>query len=272
MWIIAKLPLSILIILLYSIPRRSRANRKWTFHQAVGPALFEIYWSYLTTIRYRTPKTLKPAWEKDSFIVIEPSSAQLGNPSPYRGIVTKDPDIRPIPIGAVWYTHPPPAPEIEIQKLVVIHFHGGAYVLGGARPLEGGWGPVVLSEALSCSVIQPQYRLAVEPKSYFPAALQDGITAYSYVLNVLKVQARDVVLSGDSAGGNIVMAMLRYLSSESALPLPRAALLWSPWLNLATTLEEIDGHRNRKTDWIFGSLASWGSSEYTPPDWLSSHP
>ena len=268
---VATLPLRLLAIFLYYAPRSLRQHPKWTYHQAVGKHVFSLWWEYATTVEYRTAKTLKPGLEKDRFVVMTPPVAGEGV-SPYRGIVDRDPSVRPGTIGGVWYSAPPPPG--ETPKRVVIHFHGGAYVLGGARTMESGGGPWILSQRLGCPVLLPQYRLSVEDSSPFPAALQDGITAYAYVLNTLKVPATQVIFSGDSAGGNLVVAMVRYLSEEgkaAGLPLPRAALLWSPWLDLTADPSGIDNHPNRATDYIFGSLVAWGVRRYTPAGWSSGH-
>ncbi|KAH8588684.1 Alpha/Beta hydrolase protein [Bisporella sp. PMI_857] len=265
---ILSLPTRILAILLYYIPKVTRQNPHWTYHQAVGKAIFSIWWKYVTVVEYRTAKSLDPGSEKDQFIAIEPPSGE----SPVRGLLTSNPAIRPVTIGGVWYTAPPAAD--AIPKLVAIHFHGGAYVVGGARKMEGGYGPEILSRALGCPVLQPQYRLAVEENSSFPAAIIDGLTAYSYVLNILKVRPENVIFSGDSAGGNLAITLVRYLQDEGrgALPLPRAALLWSPWVDLDIDVPKVNSHRNLKTDYVFGEFGDWGARRYTPKGWSRKHP
>ena len=50
-------------------------------------------------------------------------------------------------------------------------------------------------------VLVPQHRLAVYPDSHSPAALQDGRTAYAYLLSQ-GIPASDIVLSGESSGGD----------------------------------------------------------------------
>ncbi|KAL4970917.1 Alpha/Beta hydrolase protein [Aspergillus stella-maris] len=151
--------------------------------------------------------------------------------------------------------------------------------------MESGWGPTVLSSALSCTVLQPQYRLSVAENASFPAALQDAITVYAYVLRTLHVPHEQVILSGDSAGGNLVLAMLRYLGGGSSaaggqkptcrsplLPLPRAALLWSPWVDLTRTAEEkASSHPRQKMDYTFAELVAWGRERFIPPGWEDEH-
>jgi acetyl esterase/lipase len=137
--------------------------------------------------------------------------------------------------------------------------------------MESGWGPLVLAKHLQGPVLQVQYRLAVDMsvgfRACFPAALQDGLTAYSYVINELGVPPGNVVLSGESAGANLVIAMLRYLSSDDGkgtLPLPRAGLLWSPWVNLVPNQLTLDEHQNGRSDYMKGSILEWGASLFTP--------
>lgn len=147
--------------------------------------------------------------------------------------------------------------------------------MGGVRELEGGWGPRVLSKRMDCPVLLPQYRLSVEENACFPAALQDAMTAYVYVLNELKVPANQIILAGESAGGNLALALVRYLSEEgkeAGLPLPRAALLWSPWLDLTVDEAKVDVHPRLAQDYIFGSLMAWGVRRFTPKGWSSGHP
>ncbi|CAG8952287.1 hypothetical protein HYFRA_00001030 [Hymenoscyphus fraxineus] len=264
---ILTLPLRIIFILCYHIPKPLRQHPKWSYHTAIGVKIFTLYWRHTTTIEYHIPKTLNPGREKTRFVVITPPSL-----SPYRGITTINPLIRPLPIGGVWYNHPPPFN--EPPKGVIIHFHGGAYVLGGAREMESGWGPTLLAQRTGLPVLQVQYRLSSDAATTFPAAVQDAITAYVYVLSTLKIRPENIVLSGDSAGGNLALALLRYLSfdGKDVLPLPRAVLLWSPWLDLRVGKEVIDGNANAGTEYLFGDLVVWGARRYTPVDLGSGHP
>ncbi|PQE16181.1 alpha beta hydrolase fold-3 domain containing protein [Rutstroemia sp. NJR-2017a BVV2] len=141
--------------------------------------------------------------------------------------------------------------------------------------MESGWGPLILAKHLQGPVLQVQYRLAIEDLSYFPAALQDGLTAYSYVINELGVPAENVVLSGESAGANLVLAMIRYLSSgdgKGTLLLPRTGLPWSPWVNLVPNQLTLDEHPNARSDYMEGSILEWGASRFTPPGLDRGHP
>ena len=75
----------------------------------------------------------------------------------------------------------------------------------------------------------PQYRLSIDDSTRFPAGLQDVVTSYCYLTQELGVPASKIVLSGDSAGANLVLAFVKYLAeygSQVPLDNPRAAWLW----------------------------------------------
>ncbi|KAJ0414036.1 Alpha/Beta hydrolase protein [Aspergillus carlsbadensis] len=275
---IAVLPIRLLGLALYYLPSATRPKR--TFRQAITARIIYLWFRFATTVEYRTPKSLQPGRDKNRFVLLDPAQIEHSD-STYTGILQINPAIRPAPIAGFWYEAPPPAD--KIPDLVVLHFHGGAFVLGGARPSEVGWGAPDLSKRLKCPVLAPQYRLSDvrDPTRAFPAALQDAVTAYTYLLYTLKVQPENIILSGDSAGGNLALALLRYLhhtqdaeseaNTQRPLPSPRAALLWAPWVDLDTPGHVTDQSRNASTDFIFGDLGNWGVRAYVPDGWDSDH-
>jgi acetyl esterase/lipase len=110
-------------------------------------------------------------------------------------------------------------------------------------------------------------------------ALQDAVTAYKCLLYMLKVRPENTILSGDSAGGNLVLAQLRYVhytqepkgAADSQLPSPAAALIWAFRVNLESPGVEIDHHRNTSTDFTFEDLGDWGIRAYVPQGWNSKY-
>lgn len=113
----------------------------------------------------------------------------------------------------------------------VLHFHGGGYCVGSAL-LARGWAARLSAQA-SCQVILPEYRLA--PGHRYPAALHDA----HQILNALAgpVGLASIVVSGDSAGGGLALAVLlatRDADGKGAGPggLPAGCMLLSPWLDL----------------------------------------
>ncbi len=104
----------------------------------------------------------------------------------------------------------------------VIHFHGGGYCVGSARTARS-WA-AHLSARTGCRVVLPEYRLA--PEHPYPAALEDARA-------VMKALAKPgvVVVSGDSAGGGLALALVLSMRDEGQ-GLPAGCILLSPWLDL----------------------------------------
>ncbi|KAJ5113546.1 Alpha/Beta hydrolase protein [Penicillium angulare] len=267
------LPTRLVIWWMYFIPKSNRQNPAWSWKTSVSVQVATSFIRHRSTIRYRTPKSLDPGPEGSRFIVINPQTTLSNTDSPvYKGTLTSIPSIKPVPTGAVWY---PAAPAQPPQKLI-IHFHPSAFVILGARPSDdaaNGWGLDHFSKLSGWPVLSIQYRLSLDADKTFPAALQDALTAYVYALETLKIHPSQIVLAGESAGGNLVLAMLRYIITENqALPLPRSALLLSPWVDLTDkAMSQTKTHRNMGVDYIGYELGHWGATSYIPPGWSESN-
>ena len=259
------LPLRLFLAIIYYLPTLTRQHPRWTLRQAVGTAVLRAFFKYSVAVEHREPGTLKPGRLGKCFITISPSTR---TPSPYTGIVLTVPDITPLPLGAIWY----PSPPTTTPELLAIHLHGGAYIGGSARPPDGSFGPKLLAKHLGCPVLVSEYRLSTEPHSSFPAALQDAISTYSYALHTLGVAPENIVISGDSAGGHLTLSLLRYIAETGALPAPRAALLWSPWVDLTVDPATVDSKAHAGTDYVFGGLVAWGIRQFVPKGWDTGHP
>jgi acetyl esterase/lipase len=123
----------------------------------------------------------------------------------------------------------------------LMHLHGGSYCLGSAfgyRPLAGA-----LALAADAGVLVPDYRLA--PEHPFPAAIDDAVAAYRWMLD-RGVAAEEVVLSGDSSGGGLVVSILLTLS-QRGLPQPGGAVLMCPFVDLPLTLQDEMGEPVRRS-------------------------
>jgi epsilon-lactone hydrolase len=122
---------------------------------------------------------------------------------------------------------------------VLVHLHGGAYSMGSPRTHRGL--AATLSRTARAAVLLPEYRLA--PEHVFPAALDDALAAYRWVLEDHGAEPAHVAVSGDSAGGGLAVALLVRLRDEG-LPLPACYVGMSPWTDLAGTgpsMVELDG-------------------------------
>jgi epsilon-lactone hydrolase len=125
------------------------------------------------------------------------------------------------------------APAADSQT-TVIHFHGGGYCVGSANTPRS-WA-AHLSARTGCRVVLPEYRLA--PEHPHPAALQDARA----VLKALSGQLTpgSVVLSGDSAGGGLALALVLSLRDEGR-KLPAGCVLLSAWLDLSRDRRAVPG-------------------------------
>lgn len=201
--------------------------------------------------------------------MIQPAKEEL-----YKG-VANSPVIHPEPVGGTWFPSLLEAQTDGFANIdVVLHLHGGAFVLGDGRIDYSGFQASLLTKNLNAKVLSLQYRLASDSCGKFPAALQDTISAYLYLLG-LGVPARNIILSGDSAGANLALALLRYIAdNENALPWPATAWIWCPWVDLATSLEldKLKSIPNVVTDNIPMELLTWGARAYIPESMDPSNP
>jgi len=120
---------------------------------------------------------------------------------------------------------------------VVLYFHGGGYVLGSLDTHAELMGRC--SRACGVKVLGVDYRLA--PESTFPAALEDGVKSYRWLLDH-NIDPQRIMLAGDSAGGGLVMATLLSLRDQG-LPLPAGATLFSPWVDLTMSGASMESRR-----------------------------
>jgi len=113
------------------------------------------------------------------------------------------------------------------EDATLLFLHGGGYIVGSAfgyRPLAGA-----LADAAGTGVVVPDYRLA--PEFPFPAAIDDAVRAYRWMLD-RGVPAARITVAGDSAGGGLAIALMLSLQ-RLGLPLPAAAMLLCPGVDLS---------------------------------------
>lgn len=118
------------------------------------------------------------------------------------------------------------------QERVVLYLHGGGYCIGSSSSYR----PFVaqLAKALKANILSINYRLA--PEHRFPAALEDALIAYRWLLKT--THPKKIIVAGDSAGGGLVLATL-LAARDAGDPMPLAAICFSPWTDLALTGESM---------------------------------
>ena len=157
--------------------------------------------------------------------------------------------------------------DLDSGKKVFIYFFGGAYVLGGHTPnFYSGTLHKLLPALGNAKFFSVGYRLASSKGNHFPAQLIDAVSVYHHILRK-GIQPAQVVLLGDSAGGNLILALLRYMAENTeVLPLPAAACLACPWLDLSFDLDGLNEHPNARYDIITPRLLRWGVEAFITPD------
>ncbi len=123
-------------------------------------------------------------------------------------------------------------------RRVIFYIHGGGFVVGS--PWTHKKMLARLSRLSGLRVCAPQYRRS--PEHHFPDALNDVKTAYQALLE-RGYDARDIVIGGDSAGGNLVFALLADLCAQGYPP--RAAFAYSPWTDLTLSGESLRDNAQR---------------------------
>lgn len=118
------------------------------------------------------------------------------------------------------------------KEVVLLYLHGGAYGVGSISVHR----ELLSRLALACrvKVLAIDYRLA--PEHPFPAALEDALCAYDWLI-AQSYDPKKIVLAGDSAGGGLAIAAMISLRDDRK-PLPACAVCISPWVNLSHTVSK----------------------------------
>jgi acetyl esterase/lipase len=138
--------------------------------------------------------------------------------------------------------------ECPNKDAVLLYFHGGGFMFG----TEHGHRTFVarLQKRFGGRALSVRYRLS--PQHKFPAALTDALTAYFFLTNPpagsahKAVPPSQIVLGGDSAGGNLAIALYTTLLQQKQ-PLPGGLLLISPWLDLTHSFPSC---RHKRHDYL----------------------
>jgi len=127
-------------------------------------------------------------------------------------------------------------PQETPTKGVMIYIHGGGFVIGmtpNHLQMAGN-----LAGKMGIRTLMVDYRLA--PKYPFPAALEDCVSVYKWVL-AQGVSAKNIVIAGDSAGGNLTITSVMKLR-ELNIPLPVACACLSPVVDLTPNANHREGY------------------------------
>jgi monoterpene epsilon-lactone hydrolase len=121
---------------------------------------------------------------------------------------------------------------------VLLYLHGGGFVYGlTPQHLQMG---AYLATKMKMHILMVDYRLA--PDHPFPAALEDCITVYGWLLKQ-GYSSQNLMITGDSAGGNLTITTLMKLR-DSGTPIPAAAACLSPVTDLSEKEHKKNGFKD----------------------------
>lgn len=122
---------------------------------------------------------------------------------------------------------------------IIMYCHGGGYTCGGlgyARILAAK-----LAIHTGLEVVSFEYGLA--PENPYPAPIEDGIKVWDYLM-YKGYGAKDIIIAGDSAGGNMALEICLSLK-ESERKLPKAMVLMSPWTDMRATNNSYETYKDK---------------------------
>lgn len=128
----------------------------------------------------------------------------------------------------------------------ILQLHGGGYI----GPMKNVYRTFALhySECNeNCKVVTPDYRVA--PDNPFPAALEDAIDAYEWILEQGATEEQ-IIIAGDSAGGGLALALGLYLKDQKR-SMPKAIITMSAWTDVTCSGKSYK--TNFERDPLFGN-------------------
>jgi monoterpene epsilon-lactone hydrolase len=133
-------------------------------------------------------------------------------------------------------------PRGAAKDKIILYTMGGGYVSGSCSDHRALVAKIVKGSGIGMLLFEP--RLA--PEHPYPAALEDSVSAYQWLLNQ-GVSSSRIIIVGESAGGGLCLATLLALRDQG-IPLPAAGVAMSPWTDLALTGESYRTQLNSSID------------------------
>lgn len=143
------------------------------------------------------------------------------------------------------------------QSHVLLYIHGGGFIFGSADTHKHMAADI--AGQLGIRAVLPNYRLA--PEHLYPMGFDDVVTSYQALLE-MGHEPQNIIIGGDSAGGNLAFALLAYIKANN-LPMPACAFTFAALTNLSNTADSIT--QNAQKDCVlaanrFGEM----SAAYAP--------
>jgi acetyl esterase/lipase len=190
---------------------------------------------FLATLKAHEPDPKQPlaSVRKDlsAFYAGLQEETVMGSDHRLEGVTIRD------GLRGIWVSLPD-----SLAERVVLFFHGGGFTTGSTDSHLGLC--IRLARASRARVFSVDYRLA--PEHFFPAAVEDAVTAYRYLI-AKGFGPHHIVPVGISVGGTLVLSLL-ISARDEGLPLPIAGVCMSPATDMLFEGESI--LKNRERDWI----------------------
>jgi len=155
-------------------------------------------------------------------------------------------------------------PEGANESKIILYIHGGGYVSGSCSDHRA----FVSKFAKRCGYTNLVYEYRLAPEHPFPAAVDDSVSIYRYLLEDKKYNHSDIIFVGESAGGGLTLALLLAIK-ETDLPMPAAAVAISPWADLTCSGESYTTKNKRSlaptNSWFVFSKHYYGETDPKNP-------
>ncbi len=138
-------------------------------------------------------------------------------------------------------------PENANPEKLILYVHGGGYVAGSCNDHRG----FVSKFARNTGIVNLIYEYRLAPEHPFPAAINDSLQIYRWVLSS-GIKPKNILVAGESAGGGLILALLLAIKDQQ-LPMPAAAVAISPWTDLSCSG---DSYRT-KNKYSLAPMNSW---------------
>jgi epsilon-lactone hydrolase len=206
-------------------------------------------WTMKRSLRSHFWKFIVRKMYKEKRMTIAEIRAQDASAGKFTGRPPKDVEVEYVKIGGINAAWIRPADADKTK--VLLHIHGGGYVTGSIASYLRMC--ILMAQILKVNVLLPQYRLA--PEYPFPAAIDDVLKIYRGLLSD-GYQSKDIIISGDSAGGGLCVALVIAFRDQGEA-LPAAVICMSPWTDL--TMQGHSHMTNSKSESMLNadSLHEW---------------
>ncbi len=126
-------------------------------------------------------------------------------------------------------------PKEEYSDFVIFYIHGHNFWADPAKMQFRFCRS--LADTLGAKLVLPVYPKA--PTHHVVEVHEMLLERYLYLVNEKGIDPKNIVFAGDAAGGGLALSLLQRIRYQ-ALPMPKQAILLSPWLDISNTNIEME--------------------------------